>query len=155
MAERLDIFSVIHRISFINAWLDDELGRRLKGMGNGKITTNYSPTFKVLELAGGVLPITQLAERMHQSKPYMTHVVKQLIDSGYLRREKSEDDKRINYVILTEKGRALSKEIDDAVQTTTEECLNILTHEEMKILTILLDKLSVAASSIVGHEHGN
>ena len=140
MAEQVAITSIIHTISVINEWLDQELRERLQFIGNGDVTTSFAPSFRVLRAADGTLPITQLAERMHRSKPYVTHMVNQMQRSGYFARSKHAEDRRVNSVILTEKGFAVAKEIDDTIAEMTAAQLSIFTPEELGLLAILLGK---------------
>ena len=134
--------SIIHTISFIHEWLDQALREKLKHIGEGDITSSYAPSFHCLKMAGGSLPITQLADQMHRSKPYVTYMVNHLQKSGYFARNKDCDDRRVNCVILTEKGMAAAVVIDGIVAQTTQEQLSTFTNEERQVLAILLSKAS-------------
>lgn len=140
MSEKVAITSIIHTISVINEWLEQELREKLLYIGDGDITTSFAPSFRVLRAAGGTLPITQLADRMYRSKPYVTHMVNQMQKNGYFARSKHAEDRRVNSVLLTEKGIAVAKEIDELVAEITAEQLNIFTPEELGLLAILLGK---------------
>lgn len=140
MSEKVSITSIIHTISVINEWLEQELREKLLYIGDGDITTSFAPSFRVLNTAGGNLPITQLADRMHRSKPYVTHMVNQMQKSGYFSRSKHAEDRRVNSVILTEKGVDVAVAIDDMVAEIISEQFTIFTPEELGLLAILLGK---------------
>lgn len=142
MGELLDgeVTSIIHTISIIHEWLDQELRERLKDIEDGDITSSYAPSFRCLNSAGGSLPITQLAERMHRSKPYVTYMVNQLQKSGYFARSKDDDDRRVKFVNLTEKGLSAAKKIDEVVAEITVDKLANFSKEECQVLAILLNK---------------
>lgn len=137
-----EVTSIIHTISFIHEWLDQALRDKLKDIGEGDITSSYAPSFHCLRMAGGSLPITQLAEQMHRSKPYVTYMVNHLQKGGYFSRSKDNDDRRVNCVILTDKGMEAAELIDDIVAQTTREKLDTFTNEERQLLSILLNKVS-------------
>ena len=146
MGQLLDgeITSIIHTISIIHEWLDQELREKLKDIEDGDITSSYAPSFRCLNAAGGSLPITQLAERTHRSKPYVTYMVNQLQKNDYFARSKDDEDRRVNFVNLTEKGRRAAREIDAIVASITSEKLSTFTQEECQMLAILLNKAAHA-----------
>jgi len=53
--------------------------------------------------------LTQLREEMHVSAPTVTGIVNRLERDGYLKRQASEKDRRVTYVLLTDKGEKLIK----------------------------------------------
>ncbi len=55
----------------------------------------------------GSLPTGALAERLQVSPPSITRQIDRLVRGGWVIRHRSEDDRRVVVVILTEKGRRL------------------------------------------------
>jgi DNA-binding MarR family transcriptional regulator len=55
----------------------------------------------------------ELSERISRDKSTVTALVNKLVRSGYAAKEKSDDDNRITYLCLTDKGRALEKHFDE------------------------------------------
>jgi len=59
-----------------------------------------------------------LAEKIHRTKPTVTVLVDKLVALGYVTKEKSQDDSRVTFINLTEKGLGLKPsfvEISDSV----------------------------------------
>lgn len=64
--------------------------------------------------------ITKLAELMQISKPSLTSAVNKLMDIGIIHKIPSEDDKRVIYIELTDKGRSIS----EAEMNAFDECID-------------------------------
>lgn len=62
----------------------------------------------------GPVTMNDLAEKIHRTKPTVTVLVDKLSASGYVVREKSDEDSRVTCVRVTEKGKKL-KPVFDAV----------------------------------------
>lgn len=142
MPRKEGVSTIIHTISLIDEWLDRVFHEQLKHVGDGNITPKYAVALHVLRSAGGELPITELAQQLCRSKPYVTHMVNELQSTGCFTRGKNHSDHRINSVIITPKGLAYAEEIDELVLKTVTEELDFLPPEELDILAILLRKVA-------------
>ncbi|MCX8131676.1 MAG: MarR family transcriptional regulator [Clostridia bacterium] len=56
---------------------------------------------------------SELTKALGLSKPSITAIVEKLVNAGYVRKEKSPEDKRSFYISLTEKGRRVCKMHDE------------------------------------------
>ena len=87
--------------------------------------------------------LTELAEKFSISKPTMNEVIVKFEKSGLINRQKSEEDKRITLISLTEMGHTLATtnllESQRAVQKMTET----LTDEELTTLKNIFDRFEV------------
>ena len=137
-----DIFSIPHSISLINSWLDDEIRIGLKSLDIKDIVPNYAPILKILEAHGGEMPISYLAEKSQNSKPYVTQMVNILEKSGYIIRGTDPKDKRISLVKLTEKGYETQEKIAQLIKNITLKKFPDFNVEELQILALLLNKVS-------------
>ncbi|WP_033167964.1 MarR family winged helix-turn-helix transcriptional regulator [Clostridium sp. KNHs205] len=83
----------------------------------------------------------ELSEFLLVGKSTTAKAVKYLIQSGYIRKEKDEKDRRIDRLYLTEAGR----EIAPSLQNTFHELVNIttknLSEAEVEQILILLNKI--------------
>lgn len=87
------------------------------------------------------LTMKQIAKRIGKDKSTVTPLVNKLVKLGYIRKEKSEKDKRTTYLILTDKG----KEIESKYREISEEVISMaykdFTEEEKEVFLRLLKKL--------------
>lgn len=87
--------------------------------------------------------LTELADKFNISKPSMNEVIVKFEKSGLIHREKSNQDKRITVITLTDIGNTLATtnllESKRAVQKMTET----LTKEETIVLQKIFDRFEV------------
>lgn len=84
---------------------------------------------------------TDLAGALGLSKPAVTAIVNKLILSGYVRKEQSDQDKRVFFVCLTPKGRTIAdvlKQVHIDFVTTIRKSLS---DSEYRQLVMLLEKI--------------
>ena len=67
------------------------------------------------------LPMQEIASRIHRTKPTVTILVKKLVELGYVDREKSQEDSRVTYISLTEKGEELRPIFDEISEKLQEK----------------------------------
>ncbi|MFC4651496.1 MarR family winged helix-turn-helix transcriptional regulator [Lactococcus nasutitermitis] len=86
----------------------------------------------------------EIAELLDIKPSSVTAQVKNLEESGLVERIADENDKRVNRVFLTEKGREAQKTRSQLHDDMSETIFDSLTEEEQKQLAELLTKLSKA-----------
>jgi DNA-binding MarR family transcriptional regulator len=77
----------------------------------------------------------------------MTVMIDKLIRKGLVQRNRSEKDRRIVLVSLSEKGEKAHKEYDRLHHKVTKVWLEALSEEEQQQLVVILQKVSQALSS--------
>lgn len=82
-----------------------------------------------------------LAERLGLSPPTVNKTVKGLIESGFVTRDRVEDDARSTRIFLTQEGTAIRDAIEEQWHELEEETLANLTTTERLVLAELLKKL--------------
>lgn len=91
------------------------------------------------------LPMQEIARKIHRTKPTVTILVKKLEEMGYIEREKSQEDSRVTYVFLTEKGMALRPIFDKISKNLQERVYGGFTPGQAMIfeemLEIVFDRL--------------
>lgn len=80
----------------------------------------------MLLFSGEKYTMKEIADRIHRTKPTVTVLVDKLIDYGYVKREKSPDDGRITYLLLTQKGLDLKPAF-----LAVSEKLNALVYKDL------------------------
>lgn len=115
----------------------------LAGLGEGVLKPFgvSSAQYNILRiLRGAKKPITMkvVKQRMIEKSPNATRLADKLYDKGLITRERCEDDRRVVYVAINQKGLKLLEEIGFE---TIDNQMNNLTDEEVKKLNYLLDKI--------------
>ncbi|MGV6845064.1 MAG: MarR family winged helix-turn-helix transcriptional regulator [Lutibacter sp.] len=137
----------------INSKFNDE---RLKAMLNIKYTANYfdqigakllkpfnisEQQYNILRILRGAkeaITVNTVKDRMIQKSPNSTRLMDKLCDKKLIERTRCEEDRRVVYVKISQKGLKLLNEInlDDF-----NNYLNKITEQEAKTLNKILDKL--------------
>ena len=85
--------------------------------------------------------LTELAEKIDVSKPSATALVYKLENSGYIKKIRSDEDKRSFHIMLTVKGKKLAALHDNIHYRFAEMMEHCLTETELKQLIKLLEKV--------------
>lgn len=89
----------------------------------------------------GPLMVGQLAEKHLKSPNNFTTVVDNLEKQGFVRRERSQEDRRVVMVYLTEAGQSLIERVIPQHVRVVFEDMSVLTTEEQEQLGVLLRRL--------------
>jgi len=129
---------------------------KVKALLNIKFTANFLDTvgnamfkpfniseqqyniLRILRGAKEAITVKTVKERMVQKSPNSTRLMDKLCDKGLIERTRCENDRRVVYVEINEKGLAL---LDKIKMDDFDEYLNTITEDEAKILNELLDKV--------------
>lgn len=129
---------------------------RVKALLNIKFTANYLDTigasmlkpFKISEQQYNILRILRGAkeaitvkmvkDRMVQKSPNSTRLMDKLCDKKLIERTRCENDRRVVYVKINDKGLAL---LDEIKIGDFESYLGSISDKEAEILNELLDKI--------------
>ena len=93
------------------------------------------------ELSQNNTTMSELANTLMMTKPQLTHLVESLVSQGIVERRPDEKDRRVINLALTEKGRALLKEMKLKVKENTKKRLASLTTEELSQMSTALETL--------------
>ena len=103
------------------------------------------PQYNVLRIlrgAGGEgLPSLEIGSRMITRVPDVTRLVDRLEARGFVRRQRTERDRRVVLVSITAKGLKVLAELDEPVMCTLREQFRHMSREEMNDISRLLAKL--------------
>jgi DNA-binding MarR family transcriptional regulator len=79
--------------------------------------------------------MSELAERVSSSPSRISHAVDRLAERGWVRRERSETDRRGNLAVLTEEGMAVvERAAPRHVRAVRENLFDLLTREQLAVL---------------------
>lgn len=105
---------------------------------------NLNPSeFGVLEYLyhKGNQPMANLCKRLLMANSSMTYVVDNLVRAGFVEKLENINDKRSNFVKLTNKGEEYIKSIFPNHEEKINEIFSQLTEEEIKTLSESLKKI--------------
>lgn len=95
---------------------------------------------RILRGEGKPLPCLEVAGRMVTRLPDITRLVDRLETKNLVRRLRTEEDRRVVLIAITEEGRALLAGLDEPVRALTRALLGHLSPEELRLLNALLVK---------------
>ncbi|MCS7458855.1 MarR family transcriptional regulator [Paenibacillus doosanensis] len=82
--------------------------------------------------ASGMLKVSRLAEHLSLSSSAVTLLCDKLIRQGYLRRERSVDDRRVVCLVITQHGREILQELLDKEKEVVTRWLSGISIEELQ-----------------------
>jgi len=95
---------------------------------------------RILRGAGEPLPILEVADRMVTVVPGITGLIDRLEEAGWVKRVRSQEDRRVVRVDLTAKSHTLLAKLDQPVLELHRSLLSHLTQDELRQLSQLLEK---------------
>lgn len=72
-----------------------------------------------------------IANSTSRDKPSVTRLVDNLVKEGYVIRKSHENDRRLNLIFLTEKGKEVEQVVMEIVDDTIEKATNGLTNDQI------------------------
>ncbi|HBW34775.1 MarR family winged helix-turn-helix transcriptional regulator [Desulfosporosinus sp. BICA1-9] len=94
----------------------------------------------------GEVIMSQISDYINAPLSTTTGLVNRLVKNGYLQRERSEEDRRIVAIRLTDKGKSMMTEVKESIGSYLERINTVLSTEErqtlLKIFMKIVDALS-------------
>ena len=87
------------------------------------------------------LTMKEIAEKIHRSKPTVTILVNKLEKFGFVKREKSSEDSRITYIMLTSKSKDFKPIFEKISKDLNKMLFKNLANNEVQLLEELLEKM--------------
>jgi len=87
------------------------------------------------------ITISGLAEILNLSKPSITEMVKKFIKLDCVYKRQCEEDGRVQYIYLTERGECIARFEDLEIKRLVAKMLESLDHGEIDILISILIKI--------------
>lgn len=87
------------------------------------------------------LTMKEIAEKIHRSKPTVTILVNKLEKFGFVKREKSSEDSRITYIMLTSKSKDFKPIFEKISKDLNKMLFKNLSNNEVQLLGELLEKM--------------
>ncbi len=134
MKQALSLISKIHDKG--NRFIIEQLNSN----GIDGLVPSHGDILAVL-YADGKLTMKDIAEKIHRTKPTVTVLVDKLEKLGFVRREKSTDDYRVTFIVLTEKARTFKAVFEKISDDLNKMIYKNLSEDEAVILDRLLEKI--------------
>ncbi|WP_372794714.1 MarR family winged helix-turn-helix transcriptional regulator [Lutibacter sp.] len=122
-------------IKYTANWLDAIENEILKPY---QISVQQYNILRILRGAKKEIPVNTIKERMIQKSPNATRLMDKLCDKNFIERTRCENDRRVVFIKISEKGLKILDKIDSK---EFENHMNAITEEEAKLLNKLLDKI--------------
>jgi DNA-binding MarR family transcriptional regulator len=122
-------------IKYTANWLDSLGNEILKPF---LISLQQYNILRILNGAGEALTVNTVKERMIEKSPNTTRLMDKLCDKNLTERFRCENDRRVVYITISNKGKALLKKIN--IDAFNNQMKNI-TEEEARLLNAILDKI--------------
>ena len=85
--------------------------------------------------------LTELADHFSISKPTVNEVINHFMDNGIVEKRKSEKDKRINYISLTDIGEVLATTNTLESSRAVDRMFDQLSNKDVKALVKIFNKI--------------
>lgn len=102
---------------------------------------HYLDTIAALQQQGVRVKVSDISDALHIPRPGVTRTVKDMVDGGYLEKAASEEDGRVTYLTITEKGRMLSQVFDSAFFTQLAPLLADVSDEDAATTIRTIEKV--------------
>jgi MarR family transcriptional regulator, 2-MHQ and catechol-resistance regulon repressor len=89
----------------------------------------------------GILHLAEIEERLYIAKAHMTQLVNKMVELELVQRSLDPSDRRIINISLTDQGRRVLSEHKTIIMASILESISSLKSQELKDLTISLNKL--------------
>lgn len=76
-------------------------------------------------------PQQVIADTTSRDKPSITRLIDNLVKEGYVERKSDENDRRLNLIFLTEKGKTIQAKVMEVVNDTIEKATDGLSEEQI------------------------
>ena len=96
---------------------------------------------RILRGEGKPLPMLEIASRTVQVVPGITGLVDRLEAAGFVRRQRSTEDRRVIFVAITDKALEVLARLDGPLVAREKQLIGVLSHAEQRELIRLLEKM--------------
>ena len=133
---------IVHFVSKTKKKMINFIDDKLKENKLDEIVPSYGNILTVLFDNDGKLTMRQIGELVGKDKSTITSLVNKLVKLGYVEKQKSEKDKRVTFVLITQKGRNIEEKFNGISKQVLETAYKDFTLKEKKELLRLLKKLN-------------
>lgn len=133
---------IIYFISKTKKKMTRFIEKSLKEKGLDDLVPSYGNILTVLYSNNGKLSMSEIGQLIGKDKSTITALVDKLSKLGYVKKEKCIEDRRVTYIILTEKGRAIEGKVNDISGKVNLIAYKNFSKKEKDIFLELLKKMN-------------
>lgn len=127
----------VTNLVFTANWVQNNFTNELKPFG---ISSQQYNILRILRGAGDWLVMSDLKDGLLEKAPNATRLANKLLTKGLIERRRSESDRRVVFVRITDAGMKLMEEVSQH-KNPVQEALDLhITAEEAKLVNDILDK---------------
>ena len=89
----------------------------------------------------GKLSVTEIGEKLQIARAQLTHYLDVLVRLRMVKRQEGSEDRRITFILLTEKGKTILKKQTTYIRNALMETLDSLSDDELVDISASLSKL--------------
>ncbi len=128
----------ITNLIFTSTWIKNSFNEFLKPFD---LSSQQFNVLRILRGADDWVAMTEVKKLMIEKAPNATRLVDKLLNKELIIRERSESDRRIVYVKITELGLKLLQTIDESNNAFQKEFMERIDLDDAKYMNTILDKL--------------
>ena len=115
---------------------------KLKEHGINDLVPSYVNILTAVYLNDGKVKMNEISKQVSKDKSTITVLVNKLIERGYLQKEKSLLDRRVTYILLTEKALELSDVFKEISNEMRKVAYDGFSDEERETFISLLGRIN-------------
>lgn len=119
-------------------WITRGFEKFIKEFG---LSSQQFNILRILRGDKGWLSMHEIKQTMVEKSPNATRLCDKLVDKGWAERQRSDTDRRIVSLRISQKGLEILKSIDESDNQYSVDFLDAVTEEEAKIVNEILDKI--------------
>lgn len=100
----------------------------------------YLETILILQEKNVNVKVSDLSDALNLPRPGVTRTVNAMVAKGYLKKNASSEDKRVTYVLITEKGLNLFEKFNRLYFEDLAKSLNHISEEEATCMVQTIEK---------------
>ena len=128
----------IINLMFTSNWIKNNHSELLRPYN---ITSQQYNILRILRGNGDFMSMNTVKERMIDKSPNTTRLVDKLIEKNFVERKRCDEDRRVVYAKIHQKGLDMLKELDEKSEKPFLEMLDTISDKEAKQVSDILDKL--------------
>jgi DNA-binding MarR family transcriptional regulator len=115
---------------------------RMYNIKAGKFGGSMAIGYTLLNIDKQGTPSTKLAPKMGMEPRSLTRMIKQLDESGLIKKQSDKNDKRLVKIFLTDKGKQVRSKARDVVISFNNEIQNQIDAKELATCLSVLNKVN-------------
>ena len=137
ISKKEHLFTVLYNIIKIKDECSCEI---LSECGLSDITVKQIGYLRAID-GNGQVTFSKLAKITKNSKPTITQMINKFVNFECVYREKCQNDGRVIYIRLTEKGQMIARSEENSLMKVIEKMVDLLNENEIGTLIEILEKL--------------